>query len=193
MMTRDDLIGSGAGMGRLIAIGVSVVVSVAALITYMVVGADGADSSDEPESDRRQTPAVARQDPAEVTATKQDLARTAKRFVPLYLNRSPDLSLEALAERLSPVVTERFLGGSLPIVWTDQDQEMQRLGWTVRATPAKELHHGDIAPDGSYANVEVDITVIVYDETGAVSTRHTYTQPLTLISDEGRWKVDNLL
>lgn len=191
-MTRDDLVGNGTGTGRLVAVGVSVVVSVAALIAYLVVGADGTDTNDDSSSDAP-TPAVAQQDPPEVIEAKQDLAQAAKRFVPLYLNRDPDLSVEDLGARLESVVTERFMTGSLPAAWSEQDQEMQRLGWSVRARPSKTLHHGDISPDGSYANVEVDITIVVYDDEGAVSTRHTYTQPLTLVSDEGRWKVDNLL
>lgn len=191
-MTREDLVASRPGMGRLIAIVVSVMVSIAALIAYLVVGADGADSDDS-RSDDTPTPAVAQQDPPEVIRTKEDLARAAKRFVPLYLNRDPGLSVKELGARLEPVVTERFMTGSLPLAWSDQDREMQRFGWSVRANPGKRLHHGDISPDGTYANVEVDVTVVVYDDEGDVSTRHTYTQPLTLVNDEGRWEVDNLL
>lgn len=192
-MTRDDLVENKPGAGRLVAIVISALVSVAALIAYLVVGADGADSDGVPSRDDASTPAVAQQDPPEVIQAKQDLARAAKQFVPLYLNRDPGLSVEELGIRLEPVVTERFMTGSLPLAWSDQDQEMQRLGWSVRAKPSQTLHHGDISQDGTYANVEVDITIVVYDDEGAVSTRHTYTQPLTLVSDEGRWKVDNLL
>lgn len=184
-------------------IGVAVVAVLgigAVMLATNVVQRDGTVRGEEATSQPSQTasPSVQESLPeAADVGDKEAIQRRVDRFVSIYYGRSTDLytgslqeARDRLAARLKPYVTEAFLVGYLPPLDTPPDLWNKRTGAEIvaRVDASSVVGHFEDS-ETAEETLRVVITPVV---DGIKQRKRTLDIALSLVREDGEWRVDQL-
>jgi len=171
----------------------SAVVTVVALVAYVVFSGDEQHSDPESGEIPSASPLpAAEEDPPNVVAKKTALERTIRKFVEYYYTIDGSLEEIDYRGRLDGYVTSGFLESYAVGPVTPQAQAYADGGWQVKGSADAKSFHAELPPDMSYAHAHIEVRIRTINPDGSLVDDNVFDVELTVLMTEDGWRVDQL-